>query len=118
MNTRSQCIDPVRNGTLESELQRATDRARQGNARYWLAYRRGLRRGFGGPEAVSDGEHQRWLRLHPALHREELAGYSDALLSVTTAGPRKVTTVAPSAPHAVQLPPTATTSGQVVRFAN
>lgn len=92
MNTRSQYPDPVRYGILESELQRATDMSRQGNARYWLAYCRGLRRGYGGPDAVSDGEHQRWLRLHPALHREELAGYNDALLSSTTVGSTKITT--------------------------
>jgi hypothetical protein len=165
MNTGSRDIDSVRPRALESELRRATDMVRQGNARYWLAYCRGLRRGFGGPEAVSDAEHQRWLRLHPALHREELAGYSDALLSVTTVVPTKLTTGAPCAPaaagdaptadgyspeplsgtafapeppppqkvsvaafvprdvgakraHAVQLPPTATTSGQFVRFTN
>lgn len=82
--------DPVLRGNFESELRRATAMISEGNARYWLAYCRGLRRRFGGPEKVSEGEHQRWLRLHPALHSDELAGYGDALRLVTRAGPETV----------------------------
>lgn len=80
-------IDPGLREIFESELRRATEMIRQGNARYWLAYCRGLRRGFGGPGEVSESEHQRWLRLHPALHSDELAGYGDALRLATRTGP-------------------------------
>jgi hypothetical protein len=67
-------------GIFHSELERATEMSRQGRPRYWLAYCRGLRRGFGGASAVPDDEHHRWLGLHPALRPDEIAGYGDALV--------------------------------------